>query len=154
MGIMQRNKGKRFERLIAKKFREYFPEFAEEIRRSIQSREAEESDVTGLPGFWVECQDAIRPTPLKKLEQAERDIAANKLFGEILPIAITHQKNTKEIYVTLRMHHLHFIFGHHINDYRYCSPINLEHGFMPHVSIALNDFLDTAKEYIKHVGAG
>ena len=152
MGKMQRNKGKRFERLIAKKLREAFPEYSEEIRRSVQSREAEESDVTGLPGFWVECQDAAKPTPLKKLEQAERDVMVNKLTGKILPIAVTHKKNTVEIYVTMRMHHLHFIFGHHLNDYRYCTPLSPT-GVMSHVTLNLADFLDTAKEYVHHVGS-
>ena len=151
MGKMQREKGKRFERLIAKKLREVFPEYTEEIRRSVQSREAEESDVTGLPGFWVECQDAIKPTPLKKLEQAERDVTANKLNGKILPIAITHKKNTTEIHVTMRMHHLHFIFGYYVNDFRYCTPLSYS-GIMPHVTITFTDFLDTAKEYVHHVG--
>ena len=76
---------------------------------------------------------------------------ANKLTGEILPIAVTHRKNTIEIYVTMRMHHLHFIFGHHINDYRYCTPLSYT-GIMPHVTLTFADFLETAKEYIHHVG--
>ena len=150
MGKMQREKGKRFERLIANKLREFFPEHTDEIRRSIQSREAEESDVTGLPGLWVECQDAILPTPLKKLEQAERDVRANNLELSIIPIAVTHQIRAKAIYVTLRLSHLHYIFGHHINDYRFNAPFMLTSSTVtPHVAVLLGDFLDIVKEYVK-----
>ena len=151
MGKMQRNKGKRFERLIANKLREFFPEHIEEIRRSIQSREAEESDVTGLPGLWIECQDAILPTPLKKLEQAERDVRSNKLELDIIPIAVTHQIRAKAIYVTLRLSHLHYIFGHHMNDYRFSAPFMFTSATAtPHVFVLLGDFLDVVKEYVKH----
>ena len=151
MGKMQREKGKRFERQIANALRKFFPEHAEEIRRSIQSREAEESDVTGLPGLWIECQDAILPTPLKKLEQAERDVSSNNLELDIIPIAVTHQIRAKAIHVTLRLSHLHYIFGHHINDYRFNAPFALTSATMtPHVSVLLGDFLDVAKEYVKH----
>jgi len=51
MGMMQRNKGKTYERYVAKRFREIFPD--SEVFRGIQSREAEESDVV-TPLFWVE----------------------------------------------------------------------------------------------------
>jgi hypothetical protein len=152
MGKMQREKGKRFERLIANKLREFFPEHAEIIRRSIQSREAEESDVAGLPGLWVECQDAITPTPLKKLEQAEGDIRMNKLESDIIPIAITHKIRAKDIIVTLRLSHLHYVFGHHMNDYRFNAPFALEEATStPHVSVLLEDFLEVVKEYVGHV---
>ncbi len=152
MGKMQREKGKRFERLIANKLREFFPEHSETIRRSIQSREAEESDVTGLPGLWIECQDAILPTPLKKLEQAEGDVRMNKLEANIIPIAVTHKIRNKAIHVTLRLSHLHFIFGHHMNDYRFSAPFALESSTVtPHVAVLLEDFLDIVKEYVEHV---
>ena len=146
-GRFSRNKGKTFERRVAIVLREAFPEYAEIIRRSVQSREAEESDVAGLPGCWVECQHAANPTPLKKLEQAEHDVMVAKLYGEILPIAVTHKTRTKGVFVTLRMHHLDHIFGHHINDYRYCTPLAYDRNTPP-VTISLEDFIVVAKEYI------
>ena len=152
MSKMQRDKGKRFERQIARKLKEFFPEHSETIRRSIQSREAEESDVTGLPGLWIECQDARLPTPLKKLEQAERDVRANKLEATIIPIAITHKIRNKAILVTLRLSHLHFIFGHHVNDYRFSAPFALESSTVtPHVVVLLDDFLDIVREWVLHM---
>lgn len=151
MGKMQRDKGKRFERQIAKKLRERFPKHADEIRRSIQSRQAEESDVTGLPGLWIECQDAAVPTPLKKLEQAERDVIVAKLEEELIPIAVTHKSRAKDIRVTLRLAHLHYIFGHHMNDYRFNAPFAKEKD-TPHVSVLLDDFLTIVAEYVEHCG--
>lgn len=152
MGKMQRDKGKRFERQIARKLRDFFPTYSETIRRSIQSREAEESDVTGLPGLWIECQDARIPTPLKKLEQAERDVRANKLEADVIPIAVTHKMRNKTIHVTLRLSHLHFIFGHHMNDYRFSAPFALESSTAtPHVAVLLDDFLEVVKEYVDHI---
>ena len=149
MGKMQRDKGKRFERQIARKLRESFPKYAEVIRRSIQSRQAEESDVTGLPGFWIECQDAANPTPLKKLKQAERDVQVADLVDELIPVAVTHKSRAKDIFVTLRLHHLHYIFGHHMNDYRFSAPFAKETN-TPHVSVLLDDFLTIVREYVEH----
>tara|TARA_A100001391_G_scaffold122821_1_gene83729 strand:- start:5410 stop:5880 length:471 start_codon:yes stop_codon:yes gene_type:complete len=149
MSKMQRIKGKVFERKIARKLRETFPEFADEIRRSIQSRQAEESDVTGLPGFWIECQDAKQPTPTKKLEQAERDVRVARQVDTTIPIAVTHKIRAKDILVTLRLHHLHYIFGHNLNDYRFSAPFAKEND-TPAVSILLEDFLTIAKEYVEH----
>lgn len=100
MGKFSRSKGKRFERRIATELRERFPQFAELIRRSIQSRQAEESDVTGIPGLWLECQDSVEPTPFDKLEQAIRDVTANE--SKSIPVAITHKTRTQSIEVTLR----------------------------------------------------
>jgi hypothetical protein len=101
MSKFSRDKGKRYERKIARALRQRFPELSDEIRRSIQSRQAEESDVTGLPDFWLECQDAQTPTPLKKLQQAERDVSVNGL--NVIPVAITHKTRSKDHSVTMRL---------------------------------------------------
>lgn len=101
MGKLSRTKGKVFERKVAKLLREEFPEFAEDIRRSIQSRAAEESDVTGIPNVWLELQDAAAVTPLLKLLQAEDDRPAATWF----PVAVTHKKGTQAIDVTMRQGH-------------------------------------------------
>lgn len=100
-GRRSRLKGKVFERKIASLFRERFPFIAPLVRRSIQSRQAEESDVTGVPGLWIECQHAADPTPIKKLQQAIRDSCTNKSID--FPIAITHKTNTKDTIVTIRI---------------------------------------------------
>lgn len=104
MGILSRNKGKVFERKVAAVFRERFPQIAADVRRSIQSRKAEESDVTGVPGLWIECQDAARPEPLVKLLQAERD--RDSAGALLIPVAVTHKKGEKTIQATLRVRSL------------------------------------------------
>lgn len=98
MGKFSRDKGKRFERKIASILRARFPEHAMNIRRSIQSRQAEESDVTGIPGLWLELQDAADPTPDDKLAQAIGDAPPGDL-----PVAITHKTRTKSVEVSLRL---------------------------------------------------
>lgn len=148
MGKMQREKGKRFERQIAKKLREVFPEYSEEIRRSIQSRQAEESDVTGLPGLWVECQDAAVPTPKQKLLQAERDVLVANLYSKIIPIAVTHKSRAKDIFVTLRLANLHYLYEWHLNNKQEAIPS--EQSSTPQVHILFEDFLTIAKEYVEH----
>lgn len=75
-GARSRNSGKRFEKEVARELRRLFPAYAHQIRRALQAHKAWESDVTGVPGLWVECQFAKRPTPLAKLRQAYRDAKA------------------------------------------------------------------------------
>ena len=103
MSLFSRSKGKRFERTIATMIRERFPQYAKEIRRSIQSRAAEESDVTGLPGFWLECNDTVQPNPLDKLEQAERDVSLSQTRKSDIPVAITHKTGARTSQATLRL---------------------------------------------------
>jgi len=109
VGKAQREKGKRFEREWATELRTRFPAFADQIHRAIQSRGPEAADVLGLPGFWFECQDSIDPTPLKKLEQAERDQARSGL--DLVPIAITHRSRSRSIEATLRLGDLQRLAG-------------------------------------------
>ena len=98
MGKFSRNKGATYERKIATLLRERFPQFKEDIRRSVQSREAEESDVTGIPGLWLELQHAANPTPDAKLKQAIRDHPPGTK-----PIAITHKTRSKSTEVSMQL---------------------------------------------------
>lgn len=99
-GLFSREKGKRFERYIATDLREHFPEFAEQIHRSIQSRGPEGSDVLGIPSVWVECEDSVSPDPFEKLTQAIRDCPEDQI-----PVAVTHRTKTPmySIRTTLRL---------------------------------------------------
>lgn len=107
---VSRHKGHTFERLIANKFREAFPEAADEIRRSQQGAGALEPDVITLPGIWAECQCSNKPDPASKLAQATRDLAkwtagikdAADTRLRRVPVAIT--KDTKRH--TIRAHFL------------------------------------------------
>jgi hypothetical protein len=104
---MQREKGKRFERDIARVFREAWPGTV--VRRSSQAERAYNSDifVEGGPLFlsslWLELQDAKNPTPLAKLEQAEGDIASQRgIGGPRHAIIIWHRLASRTVNVTLR----------------------------------------------------
>lgn len=98
MGLKSRRKGAAFERLIARQFREWFPQYAHHVRRGKQSHLADECDVPGLPGIWSELEDAVDPSPLAKLDQAIGDAPP----GDI-PVAITHKTRARRIKATLRL---------------------------------------------------
>lgn len=126
MGKLSRNKGKTFERRIAAMLREAFPDLAPFIHRSSQAHgdpespgqrsrppgwrpsQTFDSDVTGIPGLWIECQDAREPTPLAKLMQAERDVRERAKDKTRIPIAIVHRTGTKfdRMTVTMRLNSL------------------------------------------------
>jgi len=140
MGLMQRQKGKTFERLVAARLRKRFPTYAEEIKRSIQSRGAvnEGSDVQ-FPGLWIECQDARDPTPRAKLAQAERDnIATNKVsFSDVIPVAVTHKLRARTIQVSMTLGHL--------NTFADC---NLGERPWTFVTIDFDDWLDLLEMWL------
>jgi hypothetical protein len=72
MGKMQREKGKRGEREFADELKAALPQFAEHIKRGIQSRDGGEvADVQGVPGFWFENKCGAKPNPRAALKQAQ-----------------------------------------------------------------------------------
>jgi hypothetical protein len=114
MGLMQRQKGKAFERKIAAMLRSHWPEAV--IRRASQAERADNPDVfieggpPILARLWLEMQDARAPTPIEKLGQAERDIHAWNVRRGVayqldhrLPVAIWHRLGERKIWVTTRM---------------------------------------------------
>jgi len=92
MGARSRRKGASFERLIAKRLKEVFPD----ARRGFQFRTGREtSDITN-PVFHIECKHQKRCNIKAALEQAARD---SKGTGKI-PVAITRD-DRKPILVTM-----------------------------------------------------
>lgn len=96
MGKSSRDKGARFERSLASKFREY----GYEARRTAQycGKSGDASDVTGLPGIHVEAKHVEQMRLYEWMAQAKRDAAAGG--GNALP-AVFHKKNNAEILVTM-----------------------------------------------------
>ncbi len=121
MSRMQREKGKRFERVIAGMLRERFP--LAEIRRASQAERAYQSDVfaTGhdrLARCWLELTDARSPNPVHKLEQAEGDVQARhetrlRLGQEpnLWPVVVWHRIGERHVSVTMRTHTLVDMLG-------------------------------------------
>lgn len=97
MGKMSREKGKRFERLLASRFREYG---YEKTRRTAQycGNTGDASDVCGIPGLHVEAKAQEKMHLYDWMAQAKHDAAANG-NGD-LP-AVFHKKNNCAILVTL-----------------------------------------------------
>ena len=99
MAVNSKQKGARFERQLAGKFREYG--YAD-ARRTAQycGNTGDASDVVGLPGIHVEAKHAEAMRLYDWIDQAKRDAEANGKGN--LP-AVFHKKNNAEILVTLTL---------------------------------------------------
>ena len=91
-----KQKGARFERLLASKFREH----GYDARRTAQycGNTGDASDVVGLPGIHIEAKHQERMALYDWMAQAKRDAEAGG--GNALP-AVFHKKNNAEILVTM-----------------------------------------------------
>lgn len=98
MAINSKQKGARFERLLASKFREY----GYEARRTAQycGNTGDASDVVGLSGIHVEAKHVERLNIHDAMAQAVRDAEAGG--GDALP-AVFHKKNNMDILVTMKI---------------------------------------------------
>ena len=98
MAVNSKQKGARFERTLASKFREY----GYDARRTAQycGNTGDASDVVGLPGIHVEAKHQERMQLYDWIGQAKRDAEAG---GENRLPAVFHKKNNCEILVTMTL---------------------------------------------------
>ena len=98
MGKMQREKGKRFERTLASRFREH----GYDARRTAQycGKTGDASDVVGLPGIHVEAKHVEKMQLYEWMAQAKRDAEAGGKGN--LPV-VFHKKNNAEILVSMEL---------------------------------------------------
>ena len=96
MAVNSKQKGARFERLLASRFREY----GYEARRTAQycGNTGDASDVVGLPGIHIEAKHQEQMRLYDWMAQAKRDADGT---GKI-PV-VFHKKNNAEILVTLEL---------------------------------------------------
>ena len=96
MAVNSKQKGARFERSLASKFREY----GFDARRTAQycGNTGDASDVVGLPGIHIEAKHQETMRLYEWISQAKRDAAGK---GN-LP-AVFHKKNNAEILVTMTL---------------------------------------------------
>ena len=96
--LNSKQKGARFERTLAGKFREY----GYDARRTAQycGNTGDASDVVGLPGIHVEAKHAEAMRLYDWIDQAKRDAVAN---GNGNIPAVFHKKNHAEILVTMTL---------------------------------------------------
>ena len=96
MALNSKQKGARFERLLASRFREY----GYEARRTAQycGNTGDASDVVGLPGIHIEAKHQEQMRLYDWMAQAKRDADGT---GKI-PV-VFHKKNNAEILVTLEL---------------------------------------------------
>lgn len=95
--INSRNKGKAFERKIARQFRDAMP--GAHVSRGLQGRGGGEVPDVDCPVFWVECKHGAPAvaSPRKALAQAIRDAAEDRI-----PIAVT-MVNRQQPIVSMRL---------------------------------------------------
>ena len=98
MTVNSKQKGARFERTLASKFREH----GYDARRTAQycGNTGDASDVIGLPGIHIEAKHQETMRLYDWMDQAKRDAAANGKGN--LP-AVFHKKNNAEILVTMTL---------------------------------------------------
>lgn len=99
MAVNSKQKGARFERTLARKFREYG---YDDARRTAQycGNTGDASDVVGLPGLHIEAKHQERMSLYDWMAQAVRDAEAG---GENRLPAVFHKKNNADILVTMRL---------------------------------------------------
>lgn len=109
MGRMQREKGKRFERRLARELRLRWPDAL--VRRASQAERAFNPDVFVeggpdlLSSLWLEMHDARKPIVVKKLAQAERDAlekSRHAIDSAHVPVVVWHRLGERSIQVTMR----------------------------------------------------
>ena len=96
MAVNSKQKGARFERTLASKFREY----GYDARRTAQycGNTGDASDVVGLPGIHIEAKHQERMQLYDWMAQAKRDAAGKGNLPTVF-----HKKNNAEILVTMRL---------------------------------------------------
>ena len=95
--VNSKQKGARFERLLASKFRDYG---YNDARRTAQycGNTGDASDVVGLPGIHIEAKHQEAMRLYDWISQAKRDSAGS----DKLP-AVFHKKNNASILVTMEL---------------------------------------------------
>lgn len=99
MAVNSKQKGARFERSLARIFREYG---YDDARRTAQycGNTGDASDVVGLPGLHIEAKHQETMRLYEWMSQAKRDAEAG---GENRLPAVFHKKNNADILVTMRL---------------------------------------------------
>ena len=92
MGRAEREKGKRWEREVASRFREAMP--GTHVKRGWQTRSGEDAPDVDCPPFWIECKVGKAPPVLPALEQAERDAPRGRV-----PIGVVKRDRTRPVVV-------------------------------------------------------
>lgn len=110
MPINSKQKGARFERLLASTLRDY----GYSARRTAQycGKTGDASDVVGLPGLHIEAKHQERMQLYDWISQAKRDSSGT---GR-LP-AVFHKKNNAEILVTMTLDDFMKIYSEYAAGY-------------------------------------
>lgn len=114
MPVNSKQKGARFERVLASKLRE----FGYEARRTAQycGKSGDAADLVGLPGLHIEAKHQETMRLYDWMAQAKRDAKGNKLP------AVFHKKNNAPILVTMELDDFMELYR------EWCAGLELEAG--------------------------
>jgi len=106
MGLMQRNKGKVWERKVAQRFRDVLPGVG--IKRGWQTRNGADAPDVDVPTLWPECKHQRKCSPAAALRQAQT--AEGAAGGGRIPIAVC-KDNGQDPFVVLDFDDFLELFG-------------------------------------------
>ena len=111
MAVNSKQKGARFERLLASKLREH----GYAARRTAQycGNTGDASDVVGLPGLHIEAKHQESMRLYEWMSQAKRDAEAG---GEGRLPAVFHKKNNAPILVTMELDDFMDVYREYASD--------------------------------------
>lgn len=111
MAVNSKQKGARFERLLASKLREH----GYVARRTAQycGNTGDASDVVGLPGLHIEAKHQESMRLYEWMSQAKRDAEAG---GEGRLPAVFHKKNNAPILVTMELDDFMDVYREYASD--------------------------------------
>lgn len=120
--INSKQKGARFERLLAGMFRDFG---FKDSRRTAQycGNTGDASDVIGLPGIHVEAKHQEKMHLYDWMDQAKRDSADT---GNIP--AVFHKKNNAEILVTMRFEDFMKVYKEYYESYQCPKKAGVDNG--------------------------
>ena len=111
--INSREKGKRFERALARELKDY----GYDCSRTAQycGKTGDAADVVGLPGIHIEAKHQEKMMLYDWMAQAKHDAAAG---GKGLMPAVFHKKNNCKILVTMELDDWMKLYGeYHLNEW-------------------------------------
>lgn len=93
-------KGKAFERLVAQRLREVWPE----AKRGLsQTRDGAECADVEVPGYWIECKKWKVFTQANKVSAYVQAAEASKASNKI-PIVVWQRQNSRDVMCSMRLH--------------------------------------------------
>jgi len=94
-GRLSRRKGKTYERHVANRLKEVYPDAARGLGQERSGGEV--ADVRGIPGWWVQCKHGAQVNVWTAMLQARDEIEMSKTI--VKPIVIARRNRSEDVAV-------------------------------------------------------